>query len=102
MIEYAKVYLFYRKAIVRMVRLLILFLLFLILANQHAHSGSVKIPLLVFNLVVIFEIFFHFKISRVSPKLLAAKNNGKDIYQSFTMQALLPFLIADKTSTIIG
>ncbi len=55
-----------------------------------------------------FEVFFHFKISKSRPTLLISKNSGKDlpagkagIYQSFTMHALSPFVTDQKTSGII-
>lgn len=109
MIEYARLFYFYRKAIVRTLRLLIFALLLFVILSQLTHNSSVKIPLTVFNLFVMFEVFFHFKISRIRPTILVSKNNSpaasgqlNKIFQSFTMPALLPFVTEEKTSKIIA
>jgi ATP-dependent Clp protease ATP-binding subunit ClpA len=98
---YISIYHFYRTAIARSVRVLILFFLFFLIMYTVAHHTSSKIPQFLFNLFVMTEIFFHFKISRTTPVVTVAKNDGKHIYDSFTLAALYPFLTEQTTGTII-
>ncbi len=101
MIKYAKIYHFYRSALMRSLRLGVAAILLFIIVNQFSHGITSKVPLFLFNLFVIFEVFFHHHVSKITPKLIVSKNPGKDVYQSFTMQALLPFVTEQKTSGII-
>lgn len=75
-------------------------LLFVILYQFSGHI-SPKIPQILFNLFIMLEVFFHYKISRTVPKLEVVKNKGTDIYQSFTMQALYGFVTESRTSVIM-
>lgn len=100
MIEYVKIYHFYRGALLRTIRLIFFSLLFYLELNQFAQDASVKMSLFFFNLFVMFEVFFHFGISRVNPKIVVGKNNG-NIFNSFTLQALSPFVSEHTTSRII-
>ena len=117
MIQYAKIYHFYRSALMRSLRLGVFAILLFVIANQFAYGAPPKIPLFLFNLFVMLEVFFHYKISKAMPSLLVSKNHssapfdsaqgkssgqvGKNVYQSFTMQALLPFITEQKTGGII-
>jgi ATP-dependent Clp protease ATP-binding subunit ClpA len=101
MIEYARVYYFYRTALMRTIRLVVFALLFYSVLNLYAQDISVKIPLFLFNLFVMIEVFFHFKISRVMPKVSVAKNKSKQIFDSFTRQATLPFVEEHSTEGVI-
>lgn len=63
-----------------------------------------KIPQFLFNVFVMFEVFFHYKVSKITPSLSIAKNKSKnkqDIFQSFTMPALYGFVTEQKSSTIV-
>jgi len=101
MVLYAKLYYFYRTALVRSIRAgIFLILLFLILYYASQKMPPV-LPQVLFNLFVILEVFFHYKVSKVSPSVLVSKNKGKDIFQSFTMPALYGFVTEQKTSRII-
>src|SRR5260370_225767 len=73
----------------------------LVIIYQFSLHESPKIAQLLFNLFIMCEVFFHYKISKVVPSVPVAKNNGKDIYQSFTMQALYGFIVDAKTSVLI-
>jgi len=101
MIEYAKIYHFYRSALMRSIRLIIFSILLFVVVNQFVHGISPKVALLSFNLFVMIEVFFHFKISKPVPSITVTKNDRKDIFQSFTMQALSPFVTQGKTSGVI-
>ncbi len=101
MFFYARIYHFYRRALLRAIRLFVFAVLLLIIWPSVEAGGLPKIPLFLFNLFVIWEIFFHFKIGRVMPSLTIEKNQKKDPYLSFTLQAILPFVEEVKTGNII-
>lgn len=48
-----------------------------------------------------FEIFFHYKVCRITPGVTIAKNDGKDVFQSFTLPALYGFISTPSTSTML-
>jgi ATP-dependent Clp protease ATP-binding subunit ClpA len=101
MLEYAKIYYFYRTALMRSVRLIVFAILLFSIITLHADGLSPKLPLFIFNLLVMFEVFFHFKIARVMPSVTVEKNSGKDLYESFTLQALLPFVSEVSVTRVI-
>ena len=93
----------------RSIRLLSLsILLFLVVAGYlqgdpaSLAGGSVKIPLFLFNLIVMLEVFFHYKVSRIMPELTVDKNNSPSVYKSFTLQAISPFVTEHSSEGIIG
>ncbi len=98
---YTKLNLFFRKAYVRSIRLLIFFFLISIIIYLFSQNESLRIPLFLLNLFLINEIFFRYKISKIVPKLTVDKNNGEKIYESFTMPALSLFLNENTTPAII-
>lgn len=101
MVLYVKIYQFYRMLHVRLIRLFTaVTLLFLIIYLVEQHI-SPKIPLFLFNIFVMMEVFFHYKVSKAVPNVLVSKNNGKDIYDSFTREALSDFVIQKKTTVVI-
>lgn len=101
MIMYARLYYWYRTASVRSIRLFIFALLLFVILFQMSHGTAPKIAQFFFNIFVIVEVFFHYKVSKISPSLPASKNKGKDIFQSFTMPALYGFVTEQKTSNVI-
>lgn len=98
---YAKIYHFYRTALARTARLFIFTFLLILVLYLFANHQSPKIPEFLFNCFVMSEIFFHFKISKMMPSVPTEKNNGQDIFQSFTMQALYGFIVDQKSPAII-
>jgi len=47
------------------------------------------------------EVFFHYKISRITPDVLVLKNKKDSMYDSFTLQSLLGFVTQSKTEGVI-
>ncbi|MEK7571036.1 MAG: ATP-dependent Clp protease ATP-binding subunit [Patescibacteria group bacterium] len=47
------------------------------------------------------ELFFHYKVSRVLPAIPVEKNDGKKIYDSFTLQAVDGFATGQTTTQIL-
>lgn len=85
----------------RTVRLFIFsLLLFLVISQLRDGALSPRVQFL-FNLFLMIEIFFHYKISRALPSRPLAKNKGENIFQSFTLPALYGFVSFPKVETII-
>lgn len=105
MIIYSKIYYFYRLALIRSIRLVIVAFLLFLLVNVSPQGGIYKFVVFFFNLFVIFEVFFHFKISKALPDKTISKNDKKysetGIFNSFTLQAISPFLTEHNSVGII-
>lgn len=101
MYQYARIYYFYRTALVRGIRLLLFALLFSLLLFQIAHNMSPKFVVFFFNLFVMVEVFFHYKISRAVPTKLVADNNKEHKSESFTLQALYGFVTQPTSEGVI-
>lgn len=101
---YVKIYQFYRSARLRSVRLLIFSLLLFLIFTEIYTKVPPKLPQFLFNIFVMVEVFFHYKISRAQPLVEAAKNklkNKRDVFDTFTLHALDAFSSSDKTSVIV-
>ncbi|MBU4015902.1 ATP-dependent Clp protease ATP-binding subunit [Patescibacteria group bacterium] len=88
---YAKLNLYYKRAYIRSIRLvfflfIITLIIYQLLSDQSLHS--IKITLFLFNLFLMNEIFFRYKINKAKPGLTIDKNKGKNIFDSFTLPAL--------------
>lgn len=86
---FAKLCLNFRRPLVRLMRLVLFCVLFLLIVYQ-AESGNIpRIEIFLVNLFIIFEIFFRFKICKSVPKITVDKNSGKDPFESFSLEALM-------------
>lgn len=95
MIKFVGIYNFYKNAFVRAVRIFIfVVLLWLVYKNSASFLSSYELRLAIFGLsaFLMFEVFFYFKIARASPSLLLKDNDGKNIYDSFMLDALGIFI----------
>src|SRR6185369_16038051 len=98
---YATIYHVYRTAFFRTLRLLIFSLLAFLIIYQLSQQYLTPVLEFFFNLFVIIEIFFNYKISRATPVVTVAHNTGDDKYQSFTLSALSGFITYEKGSMIV-
>ncbi|HZE86783.1 MAG TPA: hypothetical protein VE090_01115, partial [Methylomirabilota bacterium] len=98
---YARIFALYRTALFRTIRLLIFSFLLCLLSYQLSQQNLSSLIVFFFNVFVMIEIFFHYKVSRVTPGMTIAKNDGKDVLVSFTLPALELFLTRLKTSMVI-
>ncbi len=98
----AHIYHIYRTALFRSIRLLTFTVLFSFIVYQFLilHT-SPNFTVFFFNLLVMFEVFFHYKISRATPPVLAAENKVETMYESFTLQALYGFVTQPTTEGVI-
>ena len=90
-IAHTRLYLLYTSALVRAVRLLVIFLILFLLFYQFSHHLSVKLPLFFLIWYFIIEIFFHYSIYRYHPTLPLSKNN-KDLLESSSLDILRAYL----------
>jgi len=86
----------------RSIRLIVFTLLFVVILMQISNDASPKIPVFFFNLAVMIEVFFHYKISRVIPSVPVSKNKKDMMYDSFTLQALSGFVTEKTTEGVIN
>ncbi len=101
MFVYVRFYHFYRTALLRSIRLLVFVLLLAVILFQFANNESPKFAVFLFNIVVMIEVFFHYKVSRVVPTVEVSKNKKETMYDSFTMQALYGFATQPTTQRVI-
>lgn len=98
---YVKYYHFYRTAIMRSFRLVVFTLFLSLVLYQIFHNESPKVAVFFFNIIVMLEVFFHYKISRAKPSIIVSKNKKETMYESFTMLALYGFVIEPTTEGVI-
>lgn len=96
-----RLYHFYRTALMRSIRLVVFVLLFSFIVFQVLNHQSPKLAVLLFNLFVMFEVFFHYKISKITPLIPLTKNKKETMFESFTMPALYGFISQSTTSNIV-
>lgn len=98
---YAKFYHFYRTALMRTIRLIVFSLLLFVIVHQMSNQALSSGTQVLFNMFLMLEIFFHYKIARVLPSVTVNENKGDDIFQSFTLPALTGFVSFHNSTTII-
>ncbi len=85
----------------RSIRLVLFVVLFSWILFQFFNHHQPKIAVFFFNLFVMFEVFFHYKISKYTPRTPLEKNKKETMDESFTMPALYGFIAEQKSSEII-
>ncbi len=88
--DYAKFYSIYNSGLFRIIRIAIYILLFYFALTAETH-----IPLLFLSVFLMFEVFFHFKISMKTPRLKISENDGKDTLSSATLKTM-SILVSNK------
>ena len=96
MIHYARIYSFYNSLALKLLRIgIFIWLLALIYSSLSFKfsltTSSSNIPILFLSIFLMWEIFFRFKVIRISPLVLVKDNDGSNIYNSFTLEALSIF-----------
>src|SRR3990170_6905712 len=87
--NYAKLFSFYTSDFARISRIILFgFFIFLCLYLFLHNPNYLKVPLFVLGILIMAEVFLRFRIYRKNPDILILKNNGKNIYSSFTLTAL--------------
>ncbi|MDP2649373.1 MAG: ATP-dependent Clp protease ATP-binding subunit [bacterium] len=103
--NFAKLYHFNNLFIIRVIRYsLIVFICLFILNGYFSNeifSLNFRISLYFLSLYIIFETYFHFKVTTRVPFTSLLKNSGANKLESFTLFAIDSFLQSNKTSAII-
>ncbi len=99
--EYARIYYIYKTPGLKLLRLTVLVVFFITIVTtfEKYYTPSTAIALLIF--FAMWEVFFFFKISRMKPKSLVTRNNGENIYESFTLDALSVFIMRENVIPIV-
>lgn len=79
---------------------LLLFLLWLTV-NGLVQEEPSNVAIASLSLLLMFEVFFYFKIGRAIPPLRLSDNDGKDVLQSFTLQTLSLFVSSPTGKTLV-
>ncbi len=101
---YAKLYYFYENLRIKILRFLIIVFLSLFITVEFLNHSFPKIPIFIFSLFVMLEVFFEFKVAKVSPKESVLKT--KEPLNAFTLPALSAFsgknTAKDVTKSLFG
>lgn len=98
---YAKLNLLFQKAYTKLIRLFIFSFLTYLIAYQLLNNQSPKITLFLFNLFLINEIFFRYKIGKAMPLATVDNDKNKNIYDHFTLPAACLFFSERNIDSVI-
>lgn len=101
MIEYARLDLFYKTALMRTVRLLLFALLLLLVVSDVVVGRFPKLPIFFLSIFVMSEIFYRFHIAWLRPSLKVSENSH-DALLSCTKRALERYLSSVSTQHLVG
>lgn len=93
--DYAKFYSTYNSSLFKIIRIILYIFLF-----YFALTAKTHIPLLFLSVFLMFEVFFHFKISMKTPRLIISENDGKDMLNSATLKTM-SILVSNKDSAAV-
>ncbi|MCL5434993.1 MAG: ATP-dependent Clp protease ATP-binding subunit [Patescibacteria group bacterium] len=96
---YAKIYYFYEKIEIKIFRLLLLFGFSAFITFSFLNHLFPKIPVFLFSIILMLEVFLEFKIAKMRPRVQVAET--KNPLDSFTLSILGIFLTKNKTADII-
>src|SRR4030067_1541739 len=87
--NYGKIYTVHTSSFIKLLRLTVFILLFFHSLHLFINNPDIlKFPLFLLGVLIIKEIFFRFHVYRKTPFTTVSKNDGKDIYSSFTVKAI--------------
>jgi len=101
MIEYGRLYHFYTQSKVKVIRLFIFLVLFVLFAFAVARGEFIQYPLSLLSFFLMLEIFFHYKIATSFPHIAIIDANDATLSDSCTLPALDTFLFSKTTSAIL-
>lgn len=92
--QYARIYVLYRSALIRTVRLLVLFFVLVLLYSDVAAGLFPRVSLFLLLWFFMIEVFFHFKISRMHPRASVTTVNKDTLKDAYTFPVLVAFASA--------
>ncbi|MCL6096751.1 MAG: ATP-dependent Clp protease ATP-binding subunit [Patescibacteria group bacterium] len=96
---YTKLYYFYEKTTVKIFRIFLLFAFSAFVTYSFLNHLFPKIPVFLFSVILMFEVFFEFKIARIQPRVQVLET--KNPLDSFTLAALSVYLSKNKTTAMV-
>lgn len=100
--DYAKLYHSYNLPILKLIRFLVLIFFVWVISMEYTGGSTFwKIPTVILSFFLIFEVYFRFKVSKISPFVEIGKNDGSDIYKSFTLKSMEIIAVQNKVSKVI-
>lgn len=100
MLFYIWFYHVYRSALLRTIRLLLLFFLLTLLLTNTNNGFAFKIPLFFLSFFCMFELFFRYKVAHIAPDVSLANNSG-DLSVSCTRELLQVSALQEKMDGIL-
>lgn len=99
--EHVRIHHFYTSPFIRIIRLSILVLLLLLLFSDVSASRLPQFPLFFLSLYMMWEVFFHFSLSRIGHGVPVSDNTTGDPYGSFSHVALDVFYASSSSDDLI-
>src|SRR5437762_5610368 len=100
LITYATLYHIYKLPLSRIMRIIFVLMMSAICVMTLYYHQFPKGPLFFLSLFFMVEVLYRFKILKTTPKITIQKNT-KDIYRSFTMQAIDAFFFSPDIQGIL-
>lgn len=85
--DFASLYFWYESLILKVIRISLFLILFLLAISGILSRSYPNFSVIPFFLFLMVEIFFHFKVARLLPKLKVEENNT-DVLESLSLEAL--------------
>jgi len=98
--NFAEIYYWYKSPFVKVLRLFAFAVFGLVSILGIINKFTPNLSIIPFSLFLIFEIFFKFKISKITPKLEVTTNTG-DVLDSFSLEMLGIFEAKNTLSDIV-
>jgi ATP-dependent Clp protease ATP-binding subunit ClpC len=99
--EHVRLHRLYTSVLFRVVRLLVLCVLLVLVLTGFFQGQVPKLALFCLSWALMIEVFFHFALSRIAPRVVAVENDGKQPLASFTHAALDAFLSSSRPEGIL-
>lgn len=101
LLSYALLYHTYKLPVSRFFRIIFVLVMSGIIVANFLNHMFARGPLFFLSLFFISEVVYRFKVLKSTPKVTVAQNTGKDIYSSFSLQALDSFFFAHDIKGIV-
>lgn len=97
---YAKLYYYYNNLLVKALRTVLILSLIPLSIFSLTDLFYPNFIIAILSIFLIFEIFFKFKVEKLTPKVEVSKNKSGPL-DSFTLQALSAFVVSNNTKNLI-
>lgn len=95
------IYALYRSALIRTIRFFLFISLLLLLVFTTTQGGDIRIPLFLFNIFLMTEIFYRYKISRLRPARKVAEVSEDEAVAACTQLVLYALYSANSAEELV-